>query len=703
MWLRLIINRARRCMTVKSMITCFLLSCCLFPVHAQQQIYSWGKNVGGRIGANSGASVATDAAGNLYVTGFFEMTGTFDPGRPATPALFSAGMSDVFLVKYDPAGNYLWGRNMGGAGADVGWAVAVDAAGNAYVTGRFMQSADFNPGGTGGMLYSSGADDVFLARYDSAGNFRWVRGMGGSYTDESFGVAVDTLGHVYVTGQFRETANFNPGGTGGMLTAAGFFVDMFLVQFDTAGNYGWAINAGGSQHDNGFDVAVDGNGHVYVTGFYSGTADFNSGGSGGILTSAGDNDVFLAKYDAGGNCLWANSMGGSSGNDLGYGVAVDGSNVYVTGVFLGTTDFNPGGSGGTLTSAGMGDVFIARFDAASGNFDWAKKAGGSGDDRASGVALDGAGNIYVTGSFLSTDFDPGSGTGIFSSAGGVDAFVAAYDSGGNSLWAGNMGGSDNDWGEAVTADRSGNVYLTGRFIGAGDFDPGPGTTTLTAPPGAFIVKLGCGDTTSAYLSVTACGSYTLNGKTYTADGIYTQILPNANASGCDSTIILDLKFSPPDPPVITVNKYVLGTTQIYTSYQWIKDRVVIPGATDPTYLVTENADYQVSITNDKGCANISAIYTVNNVGIDDLYGIGRQISIYPNPVHTGHVTIKSAPGLNGGTVRFFNLLGQTMDTYANLYGDVFTFDISTYANGIYLAEVTEAGRRARIRLVKSNK
>jgi len=691
-------------MTVKSIVTGFLLSCCLSPAQAQQQVYSWGKNVGGRIGANSGSSVATDAAGNLYVAGFFEMTGTFDPDHPATPALFSAGFSDVFLVKYDPAGNYLWGRNMGGAGADVAWAVAVDPAGNAYVTGRFMQTADFNPGGTGGMVNSWGADDVFLAKYDSAGNFRWVRNMGGGDVDEAFGVAVDTLGHVYVTGQFRGTADFNPMGFGGTLTATGLFVDMFLVGYDTAGNYGWAINVGGSQEDAGFGVDVDDSGHVYVTGFFNGTADFDPLGTGNTLTAAGDNDAFLAKYDTGGICRWAKRMGGSSGNDLGFGVTVDGTgNVYATGVFLGSADFNPGSGGGALTSAGVGDVFIARFDAASGNFSWVKKAGGSGDDRAHSIAADGAGNVYVTGSFVSTDFDPGPGTAMFSSAGGVDPFIAAYDPAGNSLWAGNMGGSNDDWGEAVTADRSGNVYLTGRFAGTGDFDPGPGTATLNAPPAAFIVKLGCGDTSSAYFAANACGeSYTLNGKTYKADGIYTQVLANANAAGCDSIITLDLKFIPPDPPAITVDKYTLGTTQAYVSYQWVKNGSAIHGATGPTYVVTENADYQVSVTNDKGCTDISAVYTVTNVGINDM--LSRHVfQVYPNPVRTGRVTVKSVPGLSDGTIRFVNLMGQPVDIYPNLQGGLFTFDISAYADGIYLIEVTEEGKTARVKLVKNSK
>jgi hypothetical protein len=148
----------------------------------------------------------------------------------------------------------------------------------------------------------------------------------------------------------------------------------------------------------------------------------------------------------------------------------------------------------------------------------------------------------------------------------------------------------------------------------------------------FILKLICNDTTSSYLSVELCAdSYTLNGETYTAGGIYTQVFPNT--SGCDSTVMLELALYSLNPPAITVDEYTLSVAGTYITYQWIKNGTDIDGATNATYTVTENADYQVRVTNDNGCEATSAVYEVNNVSINEAGGIAQYISVYPNPVN----------------------------------------------------------------------
>ena len=181
---------------------------------------------------------------------------------------------------------------------------------------------------------------------------------------------------------------------------------------------------GSTLSDNGASIAVDGSGNIYTTGTFTGTVDFDPGAGIANLISAGVEDIFVSKLDASGNFVWAKSMGGTS-PDQGYSIAVDGSgNVYTTGYFLGTADFDPSVGTLNITSIGSTDIFVSKLDA-SGNFVWAKGIGGATDDFGNSIAVDGSGNVYTTGYFQETvDFDPNAGTANLSSVGGRDIFIS---------------------------------------------------------------------------------------------------------------------------------------------------------------------------------------------------------------------------------------------------------------------------------------
>ncbi|MBD2075896.1 DUF4347 domain-containing protein [Phormidium sp. FACHB-592] len=232
---------------------------------------------------------------------------------------------------------------------------------------------------------------------------------------------------------------------------------------------------------------ADGAGNVYTVGAFNGTVDFDLGAGVFTLTSAGHYDIFVSKLDVSGNFVWAKSMGGS-GDDRANGVSVDSSgNVYITGSFIGTADFDPG-TGTTNLIGTVGDsTFVSKLDA-SGSFVWAKGIGGTSN----GISIDSSGNVYITGSFLSTtDFDPGTGTTSLTSTGGRDIFISKLDTGGNLAWAKRIGGTGDDQTTGISVDSSGNVYTTGVFRGTVDFDPGTGTTNLIGAGGddIFISKL----------------------------------------------------------------------------------------------------------------------------------------------------------------------------------------------------------------------
>lgn len=220
---------------------------------------------------------------------------------------------------------------------------------------------------------------------------------------------------------------------------------------------------------------MDSSGNVYTTGLFTGTADLDPGtGIANLIGTVGDS-TFVSKLDASGNFIWAKGIGGTSN-----GISVDGSgNVYITGSFLSTTDFDPGTGTTSLTSAGGRDIFISKLDA-GGNFAWAKRIGGSLDDQATGISVDSSGNIVTTGVFTGTvDFDPGTDTTNLVGTGGNDIFVSKLDTNGNSVWAKRLGGTGDDQAAGISVDSSGNVYTTGFFDRTADFDPGAGTMNLT--------------------------------------------------------------------------------------------------------------------------------------------------------------------------------------------------------------------------------
>ena len=444
----------------------FLIVLLLFSyifIFAQLNPWLWAKKAGGT-NYDYGSGIAVDASGNSYVTGGFEGTATF-----GSTTLESSGSQDIFVAKLDNRGNWLWAKKAGGTDSDYGYGIAVDASGNSYVIGCFY-SATATFGST--TLTGNGINNIFVTKLDSSGNWLWAKNARESPYDYGHGIAVDASGNSYVTGYFSGTATF--GST--TLTSSGG-ADIFVAKLDSSGNWLWANNAGGTSDECGNGIAVDASGNSYVTGYFDSNATFGYT----TLTSNGDYDIFIAKLDSSGNWLWAKNAGGSS-NDSGNGIAVDASgNSYVTGYF----DSNATFGYTTLTSNGDYDIFIAKLDS-SGNWLWAKNAGGTYNDCGYGIAVDASGNSYVTGCFCrSATF----GSTTLTSNGDYDIFIAKLDNCGNWLWANNAGGTSDDRGTSIAVDASRNSYVTGYFYDSATF----GSTTLTSNGGydtnIFVTKV----------------------------------------------------------------------------------------------------------------------------------------------------------------------------------------------------------------------
>jgi gliding motility-associated-like protein len=256
--------------------------------------------------------------------------------------------------------------------------------------------------------------------------------------------------------------------------------------------FDWAKSFGGASTEAAVQARTDASGNVYVAGYFnSSTVDFDPGPGTVNLSSVGSQDAFICKFNSDGNLLWARSFGGSSA-DYVSDIEIDNSgNIYATGYFANTVDFDPGAGTFNLTSAGSYDAFILKLTS-NGDFVWAGRVGGSLSDYGNDIAIDNAGNMFVTGYFFSSsaDFDPGAGTFNLSSTGNTDAFVLKLDNNGNYQWARQFGGVQYDGGHTIAVDGLGNIVITGEFYGYTapfDFDPGPAIVTLT-PVGSLSTE-----------------------------------------------------------------------------------------------------------------------------------------------------------------------------------------------------------------------
>jgi FG-GAP-like repeat/Beta-propeller repeat len=358
--------------------------------------------------------------------------------------------------------------------------IVVDSSGNVYTTGNFSGTVDFDPGTGVYNLTSGGNADIFISKFDSSGNFVWAKSFGDGTAIGINGLVVDSSSNIYTTGFFTDTADFDPGTGVHNLTSAGRS-DVFISKLDSSGNFVWAKRLGGENDDNVAELAVDSIGNVYATGNFAGTVDFDPGIGVNNLTTIGRfADLFISKLDRNGNFVWAKSLGGSAG--IGSpGLAVDGSgNVYTSGYFQETVDFDPGTGVHNLISNGATSSLFISKLDRNGNFVWAKSLSGTGDIGANGLGLDSSGNIYVTGGFV--------GTIYFAPGAGVYSLASA---GGIDIFISKLDSSGNFiWTKNMggTGDDSASrlavdnsgIYTAGVFFGTADFDPGAGVYNLSS-------------------------------------------------------------------------------------------------------------------------------------------------------------------------------------------------------------------------------
>jgi hypothetical protein len=341
-------------------------------------VKQWAQQFGGSNGYSYAYCIAVDGLGNVYVAG----------STQASLAGTNAGAYDIFIAKFDASGNQTWLKQIGTPGDEVATGIAVDASGNAYITG-------WTTGSLSGANF--GGYDIFIAKFDTSGNQKWLKQIGALYNEEATGIAVDALGNAYITGW--TTSN---------LAVANFGIaDVFIAKYDSSGNQAWLKQIGTGDKDEAFGIGVDASGNSYITGFTYGNL--------GNQSPSPTGSIFVGKFDTSGSEQWVKAFG-SGCNEQANAIAVDASgNSYFTG-------YSSCGISGLPYAGGPLDVFAAKYDA-SGNQKWLKEFGSADEDVGHAVAIDAVGNAFVVGHTKATlDGQPTSGA--------EDAFIAKFASDG---------------------------------------------------------------------------------------------------------------------------------------------------------------------------------------------------------------------------------------------------------------------------------
>ena len=690
---------------MKKFSTTLLLMHSLLTITAQAPELEWVGNFGAPGSFNdSSRDIFVDNKGFIYLTGAFQDMTDFDPG-PEIYNLISLGSTDIYVLKLDNSGNFIWAKQFGGTEGQSGRSIAVDNSGNVYSTGGFTGVVDFDPGPGINELTASDPGDMYISKLNPEGNLLWVRQFSGTGFPNAQSIALDEWGNIYTTGWFDGVVDFDPGPEVFNLNTSNtsFDQDIFISKLNSDGVFIWAIQIGGKNADVSSAIHVDLHGNILTTGNFRDTVDFDPGpGVFNLSTVIGGSYSFVSKLDTEGNFIWAKSFTGTNPflSSAGFDIVSDTfGNTFSVGVYEGTIDFDPSSEDFLLTSKGNTDIYISKLDV-MGNFAWARSIGNDAPERGNSITIDKFGHIYTTGSFgFTVDFDPGPEVSTLTATpGSTDIFISKLNKDGHYEWAGHLGGQELDIGNAITVDKYGNIYTTGEFIGLCDFDPGPGFHNLTSSGifDAFVHKmrqcpitvqiesegitsicqgeelllstsLSCPISEAVYLWSIGDTTENISVSPEMSSAYVVTITYN---SGCSALDTLEIMVEDaPEAMILEVPEICPGDTSTLEAvggqdYEWSNEDNTSITIVTPT----ANTSYTVTITDENGCTDSDSIL-VEVYELPDI-SINGNLEVCPGDTTTLYAS--------GGVEYLWNT-GQTTDSVLD----------SVFQNTVYTVMITD--------------
>jgi hypothetical protein len=686
--------------------------------YAQTMNFKWVKQLNLRISYPDGRimSMQTGKDGSLYAIGTFSDTVDFDPG-PGTYYLsrpyyayfdFSASdsvrMKDLFVLKLDSCGNFLWAKQIASNTQnstiqDVPLNLTLDSAGNSYITGGYEGSFDFDPGTA---TYNRSGTNGFVLKLSTNGNFIWEKDLVGYIPYSS---AADPTGNIYTTGNFTGTVDFDPGPgvfylypsvppnqTGGPRD------QIYLSKLDANGNFIWAkqFEGQGNQYytTTSFQIALGTSGNIITAGSFAGKYDFDPGNGTFYLQSVAVGSTYIVNLDGNGNFVWAKQLKADTNSHV-YPSDIDidrSGNIVIQGGLQGSADFDPDdNSVYTLSNTHLLTISFPYYNSffcklnQAGGFIWARQIGdgylnNNYVDFAS-IALDSSGDVYACGEFFGTiDFDPGSG--IFNLSTSLPSAFNTFQSemvllklssGGNFEWARAV---DKTSGEGtshpgdIASDAYGNIYTAGtiRSFSNAIFDTGPDTYKLSPANGStFILKMNAQNPSSTIVIAVACNSFIWHGNTYTTSGIYYDTLSRTCGYQIE-TLHLTINKSAPNSSTVTACNSYTWNGQVFTSSGVYTDTLISVGGCDSIVVL------HLTITNP---INLVTAHPAN-VEICSGNNASFSVSATPNQTVSFQWQVSTDAGLNftpisnnevysGATTAVLNVTGTPSALNGNRY------------------------------------
>lgn len=643
---------------MKKQIFALILFCIICFSNTTAQTYLLAQKAGAA-GDDAGTAMVSDGSNNIYIAGYFK-----DSIRFGNLKVTGYGYEDIFVVKLNPSGSPLWLKRFGGNFSDEAHAMAIDHVGNLYITGfASSDTAYFDT-----VKVPCTSKQIIVAKLNSNGDCIWSKQAGAANYAEDIGngISVDTVGNVYVTGNFRGSSNFGNGITVASVINPGFgspSIDAFIAKYNSSGLCQWVKTGGSYQDEHGNAIVVDKAGNAYVTGLFMSNSVFS-----GVTISAasGYPDGFIAVYNSSGALTNLKKIS-STDYEACYGITLDGQgNFYITGIADGNAFFDSL----QIQNHGSYDMFVAKYTT-SGTVQWVRTTKGSQWEEGSDVRCDVDGNVYVAGNFYAfgtTPFPPYP----FPAMGSYDLFVAKYNRHGEFQWAQRGGSPQEDYALALATTDSGKVYFTGSYAdnltlgnsylpnttGPGGWtdmyyacirtDISTGKTTANAfcagasfnlpyvahhsfkstnvftaqlsdVNGSFINAQNIGTLNSTTSGIINCTIPTnvIQGLKYRFRVIASDTLSFGNDNGNDIAIYAApfVALTVNDSSICTGDSATLTTPHSTgNNYKWYFNNGLINGAVTSVYHAKQTGNYKVRVTNVAGCSVVSPkiLITVNN-------------------------------------------------------------------------------------------